>query len=140
MKTRKALRITSIVMLVAFVAMMGYNQVTLAQEDVGEETEDAETTGFDMEQSVTVVGLGIGAGLLLAYQGYRTTKADWDTLKFFDGVIMSVLGSVPLAIAASATSTELDMFGYVLVFFAALGIGQQITVTRKKTVPSNETG
>lgn len=132
--TRKPLRIASIVMLVAMVGFIGYNEFAIAQEEA-----DAAATieGIDTDQAITVILLGIGAGTLLAYQGYRTTKADWDTLKFFDGLIMSVLGSVPLAMIAAATNTSLDIFGYVLIFFAALGIGQQITVTRKKTVPSN---
>ena len=134
--TRKPLRIASIVMLVAMVSFIGFNEYALAEDhEVTEETEEA--AGINTEQAASVLLLGIGAGVLTAYQGYRTTKADWDTLKFFDGVIMSVLGSVPLAIAAAATGAQLDMFGYILIFFAALGIGNQITKTRKKTVPSN---
>jgi len=135
MKSRKILRIASISMLVAMVGFIGINEFAIAQE--------VETTaiveGINTDQAITVVLLGIGAGTLLAYQGYRTTAKDWDTLKFFDGLIMSVLGSVPLAIAAAATNTTLDMFGYVLIFFAALGIGQQVITTRKKTIPSNTT-
>ena len=134
MKTRKILRVSSIVLLVAMVGYMGYNEVVVAQDENGD---IANVSGFNTEQSITVILLGVGAGVLLAYQGYRTTSDDWDTLKFFDGVIMSVLGSIPLAIGAAATSTTLDVFGYVLIFFAALGIGQQISVTRRKTIPSN---
>ncbi len=134
---RKPLRIASIVMLVAMVSFIGFNEYALAEDHEVAEEEAAEATGINTEQAATVLLLGIGAGVLTAYQGYRTTKADWDTLKFFDGVIMSVLGSVPLAIAAAATGAQLDMFGYILIFFAALGIGNQITKTRKKTVPSN---
>ncbi len=132
--TRKPLRIASIVMLVAMVSFVGFNEFAIAEEH-----EEAAEALINSEQAATVLLLGIGAGVLTAYQGYRTTKAEWDTLKFFDGVIMSVLGSVPLAIAAAATGATLDLFGYVLIFFAALGIGNQITKTRKKTVPSNET-
>lgn len=136
METRKKLRITSICLLVVMGVFIGSNEYILAQDENGGEEiiED-----FTTEQSVTVIGLGVGAGLLLAYQGYRTTGDDWDTLKFFDGVIMSVIGSVPLAIGAAVTATELNIFMYVAIFFAALGIGQQISATRKRTIPSNAT-
>ena len=134
MKTRKVLRIASIVMIAAMIGLMA-NQYVLAEEH-GEEATDP-IVEFNTGQAATVIFLGIGAGTLAAYQGYRTTKADWDTLKFFDGLIMSVLGSVPLAITAAVINTQLDLFGYVLIFFAALGIGNQITKTRKTTIPSN---
>ncbi len=128
---RKPLRIASILMLVGMIAFMSYEYA------IAEEHEEEAEPLIDTDQATMVILLGVSAGVLAAYQGYRTTKADWDTLKFFDGVIMSVLGSVPLAITAAATGATLDLFGYVLIFFAALGIGNQITKTRKKTVPSN---
>ena len=93
---------------------------------------------FSTDQMLIVIVLGIGAGFLTAYQGYRTTKNDWDTLKFFDGVIMAVLGSVPLAIGSALQATQLGVFEYVMIFFASLGIGMTINRARKKTVGSNE--
>ena len=134
MKTRKVLRIASVIMIAAMIGLMA-NQYAMAQDAEAEDTDPV--VEFNTGQSATVILLGIGAGTLAAYQGYRTTKADWDTLKFFDGLIMSVLGSVPLAITAAVINTQLDLFGYVLIFFAALGIGNQITKTRKTTIPSN---
>ncbi len=92
---------------------------------------------IDEKQSLTVLGLGVLAGVITAYQGYRTTKEPWDTLKFFDGLIMNVIGSVILAIGAAVTQTELNVFGYVAVFAGAMGIGVQINYSRRKTVPSN---
>ena len=93
---------------------------------------------FDTTQAGIVIILGVGAGFLVAYQGYRTTKEDWDTLKFFDGVIYAVLGAVPLAIGTAIIQTNLGIFEYVIVFFGAVGIGSQIQKTRKSTIPSNE--
>jgi hypothetical protein len=105
-----------------------------AQEEITESPLD----GIAPEQALIVVLLGVGAGFLTAYQGYRTTPEDFDKLKFFDGVIYGIIGSVPLAIG-SAMTVELDVFGYVMIFFAAIGVGGQIRKTRQKTIPSNAT-
>jgi len=98
-------------------------------------------SGFEIntEQSAIVISLGIGAGILVAYQGYRTTPEDWDTLKFFDGVIKNTLASVPLAIGAAVTQTEINLFVYAMIFFAAMGISTQYSYSRKKTIPNNAT-
>lgn len=93
---------------------------------------------INSNQAITVVVIGIVAGFLVAYQGYRTTPDDFDALKFFDGVIYAVIGSVPLAIGTAVT-VQLDVFGYVTVFFAAIGIGSQIKQSRKTTIPTNAT-
>ena len=94
--------------------------------------------GVNSNQAITIVVIGIVAGFLVAYQGYRTTPDNFDALKFFDGVIYAVIGSVPLAIGTAIT-VELDVFGYVTVFFAAIGIGSQIKQSRKTTIPTNAT-
>lgn len=90
-------------------------------------------------QAGIVIGLGIGAGFLTAYQGYRTTNEDWDTLKFFDGVIEHTLGAIPLALAAAVSQTSFGLVEYAIIFFAAIGVGVQINYSRKKTVESNAT-
>lgn len=115
------------------IGMFGIQSI-FAQEN-GDTNEGLE---FATGDAGIVLLLGVGAGFLTAYQGYRTTNKDFDTLKFFDGVIMAVLGAVPLAIGAAMTQTNMGIFEYVMIFFAALGIGNQITKTRAKTVPSNE--
>lgn len=118
--------------IIAFVALMSNFGTAFAQTVVIQGLE------INTTQAVTVIFLGVGAGVLVAYQGYRTTKDDWDTLKFFDGVIYSVLASVPLAVGTALTQTELGIFGYVTIFFASLGIGYQIKQSKKSTIPSNE--
>ena len=102
------------------------------------QTVEVQGIEFDTTQGLIVISLGIGAGVLVAYQGYRTTKEDWDTLKFFDGVIYSVIGAVPLAIGTAITQTDLGIFGYATVFFASLGIGYQIQKSKQPTIPSNQ--
>lgn len=97
----------------------------------------AESMTFNSTEMATVILIGIAAGFLNAYQGYRTTPDDFDTLKFFDGVIKASLSSVPLAIGAAVAQTELNLFIYALIFFAAIGISVQWTKSRQTTIPSN---
>lgn len=118
----------SLVLIIAMIGLVGIGQTSYGQNV------DA-LANISSEQSIIVVVLGIGAGALVAYQGYRTSSEDWNTLRFFDGLIMSVIGSIPLAIGAAISQTELNLFGYVAIFFSAIGVGYQITQTRKKTVP-----
>lgn len=119
----------------SIVALAGF--VTL-DSAFAEQTKLVQGVDINSDQAMTIVVIGIAAGLLVAYQGYRTTPEDFDKLKFFDGVIYAVIGSVPLAIGASLT-VNLDVFGYVTIFFAAIGVGSQIKKTRQKTIPTNAT-
>lgn len=103
-----------------------------------QQMEVVEGVQINSDQAITIVVIGIAAGFLVAYQGYRTTPEDFDPLKFFDGVIYSVIGSVPLAIGTAVT-TDLTVFGYVSIFFAAIGVGSQIKKTRQRTIKANAT-
>jgi len=121
--------------LIGIISIVSFGLTSVYAQEEG--TLDLGGIEFSTDSMFVVVLLGIGAGFLTAYQGYRTTAADWDTLKFFDGVIKAVLGSVPLAIGSALTQTQLGVFEYVMIFFAALGIGVTITQARKKTIGSN---
>ena len=124
----------AIVLLVIFAGTIGCQDIILAQ-----------TPGVAIQMTssemATVVLIGILGGLLHAYQGYRTGTEDFDKLKFFDGIIMCIIASVPLAIGAAVQQTAsgqaLNVFTYVLIFFASIGIGFQIQQSRLKTIPSN---
>lgn len=102
------------------------------------QTVDVAGIEFDTTQSVTIIVIGVSAGLLVAYQGYRTTSKDWDTLVFFDSVIKSTLISIPLAVASAITQTHLGIFEYVTIFGASMGFAWQLRKTLKPTIPSNE--
>ena len=114
------------------VAMIGVDQAN---------AQSISMDGFEInaEESAIVIGLGLGAGILVAYQGFRTTPEDFDGLKFLDGVIKNTLASVPLAIGAAVAQTELNVFVYAIIFFAAMGISTQYSYSRKKTIPNNAT-
>jgi hypothetical protein len=102
------------------------------------ETVDIQGFEIDTTQSLTVIGVGFSAGLLVAYQGYRATSKDWDTLVFLDSVIKSVLVSVPLAVTSALTHSSLGIFEYVLIFGASMGFAWQLRKTMKPTLSSNE--
>lgn len=125
----------AIVLLIIFAGTIGIQNIVFA---------DAPGIAIQMSSSemATVVLVGAIGGLLHAYQGYRTGKEDFDKLKFFDGVITCILSSVPLAIGAAiqqtASGQPLNVFTYVLIFFASIGLGFQIQQTRKSTIPSNQ--
>ena len=114
------------------VGSLGISQKAYAQ------TIDVSNIAVDTQQGLIIVGLGIGAGFLVAYQGYRTTKKDWDTLLFFDGVIKAVIGSVPLAIVGAMSQSSFGVVEYTIIFFGAMGISHQIKKSTQKTVPSNQ--
>lgn len=124
-----------ILAILSIVALAGFVTSDFASAQEIEIVDGVEING---EQAITVVFIGIAAGFLVAYQGYRTTPEDFDTMKFFDGVIYAVIGAVPLAIGTAMT-VNLDVFGYVTIFFAAIGVGSQIKKARQRTIPSNAT-
>lgn len=125
----------AIALLVVFAGTIGCQDIILAQTP----NVAIQMTSSEM---ITVVVVGALGGLLHAYQGYRTGKEDFDKLKFFDGVITCIISSVPLAIGAAVQQTAsgqpLNVFTYVLIFFASIGLGFQIQQTRKSTIPSNQ--
>jgi len=114
-------------MLVVLVGTLGIMNMAYAQEELR----------LVDEQTLKIILVGTLGGLLMAYQGYRTSKEEWDTLKFFDGVLHTVIVSVPIALGAALTQTDLSLYGLVLVFFASIGAGSQLMEARTKTIPSN---
>jgi len=116
--------------IVAFTALMATDQAF---------SQELDNVGFQINetQAGIVILLGIGGGFLTAYQGWRTSPENetWSTIKFFDGVIQHSIAGVSLAIGAAVSQTEFGIFGYVMVFFAAIGAGVQINYSRQKTIP-----
>ncbi len=86
-----------------------------------------------------VIGIGVIAGFVTAYNGYAKNKREqgkefeFDRSKFLDRVFMAVLGSIPLAIAESANVIKLDLFGAWIIFAAALGTSQLIMEVRNRS-------
>jgi len=89
------------------------------------------------EFQLVIIGIGVLAGLVTAYNGYRKSQngdnpEPFNITKFLDRVFMAVLGSIPLAIAESANIIKLDLFGAWIVFAAALGTAQLIMEIRTR--------
>ena len=126
----------AMIALVALFASIGVQDVAFAQTP----NVAIQLTATEM---LTVVGVGAFGGLLHAWQIYRTGQKDFDTLVFIDNVINCVIGSVPFAIAEalgqSVTGAPLNVFTYVAIFFASIGLGSQIKLTLQPTVPSQGT-
>lgn len=90
------------------------------------------------EFQFVVIGIGVIAGFVTAYNGYAKNKREqgkdfiFDRSKFLDRVFMAILGSIPLAIAESANVIKLDLFGAWIIFAAALGTSQLIMEIRNR--------
>ncbi len=89
------------------------------------------------EFQLAIIGIGVLAGFVTAYNGYRRSQngespEPFNITKFLDRVFMAVIGSIPLAIAESANIIRLDLFGAWIVFAAALGTSELIMEIRTR--------
>lgn len=89
------------------------------------------------EFQLAIIGIGVIAGFVTAYNGFRKSKngtnpEKFDITKFLDRVFMAVLGSIPLAVAESANVVKLDLFGAWIVFAASLGTSELIMEIRNR--------
>lgn len=99
-----------------------------------------ETPEIEIEFSPTqllIVVIGVFAGLVTAYNGYRKAKIDkpdekFDIGKFLDRVIIAIIASVPIAIGEAAGLVTLDLFGAILIFLAALGSAELVMEIRTR--------
>lgn len=92
---------------------------------------------LSQDQMILVIIIGAIGGLYMAWNGYRTAPENetFSILKFLDGVFKSALVSVPLAITASLSQTEMNIFAYVAIFGASVGYTWIISNAQKKTIP-----
>ena len=90
------------------------------------------------EFQIMIIGIGVLAGLVTAYNGYASKKKKqgdafkFDPRSFLDRVFIAVLSSVPLALAESANMLTLDLFGAWIIFSASLGTTQLVMEVRKR--------
>lgn len=88
-------------------------------------------------QTGEVILVGAIAGLLVAYQqeSKSTTPVNW--LQFPSIVLQTTVVTIPIAITSALTSTNLNLLGLVLVFFAAIGVQAQAAMAKKPVIPLN---
>lgn len=96
-----------------------------------------EEPGFAFSDfQLAVIGIGVLAGFVTAYNGYTKAKREsnetFDITKFLDRVFMAVLGSIPLAIAESANIVVFDLFGAWIIFVSSLGTAEFIMEVRAR--------
>lgn len=126
-------KLLAIMIIAALAIGLTTNQFAEAQDIVISEGIELNTT-----QVIYVIIIGSVGGVIVAWQGYDKSPNDFDKILFINGVRDAVLASVPIAIATALT-IELNAVGYVLVFFATMGLGSRITTARKSSIPSNAT-
>jgi hypothetical protein len=96
----------------------------------------AQTATLTNEQTIEVVVVGTLGGALLSYQNLQGKT--WSTRAFIEGIVHSALVTVPIAVSAALTSTNLNLLGLVLVFFASIGITTTIQNERTPSTPANK--
>jgi len=97
--------------------------------------EDVPITIGTSEALILVVG-ALG-GLTTAYLGYRKAHSQspdvkFSTTKFLDRVIVAVIVSIGLAIAAASNLLELSLFSLFLVFTSSLGTSELVMQIRNR--------
>ena len=102
----------------------------------GQETPEEPEIVFN-EFQIAIIGIGIAAGFVTAYNGWRKSQngdnpEKFVLTKFLDRVFIAALGSIPLAIAESVNVLKLDLFGAWIVFAAALGTTELIMEIRNR--------
>jgi len=115
----------SIVLVAVFLVTIGF-QSAQAQSVLANLTD---------AQTLYIILTGLVGGLLLAYQNERTHPTGLGYLGFVDTALRSVIVTIPIALASALTQTDLNLFGYVIVFFASIGATVQLQQVRQATIP-----
>ena len=115
-----------IALLIVALAATFTTQSVLAQEDTSKPIEFATS-------DAVIIGLGVAGGLTVAFLGKSeaSKKAsaakvafEFNAAKFARPVIVAVLTSIPIAIAASMEFEVLTLFNMFLVYGATLGMAE----------------
>lgn len=124
-----------VLLLVAVAILSGVAADQFVEAQTIEVTKDI---NLDTNQVIIVIIIGVVGGVVRAWQGYDKSPNDFDTLLFINGIRNAVLASIPIALA-SALTTELNAFGYVMIFLGVVGTTNLASNTMKKSIPSNAT-
>ena len=125
-----------IIMLPMLVVILVGSQLAFAQNDTETQAmEDVPITIGSSEALILLVG-ALG-GLTTAYLGYRkahsqTPDVKFSVTKFLDRVIVAVIVSIGLAIAAATNLLELNLFSLFLVFTSSLGTSELVMQIRNR--------
>ena len=95
-----------------------------------------EGINLETDQVIVILVLGVLAGITRAFinkqtkpststTGTDTPKAEPEKNQFFKNIITCVLATIPLGFTA-AMSVDINLFGYIVIFFASYGGGAAI--------------
>jgi len=92
---------------------------------------------FSVTEVLIIVGIGVFAGLLVAYQGFAKQTDPFSAKLFFDRVITCTVTALGLAIGQAVTyASPLTPLMYVMIFGAAIGFGELYLKSRSGTTPT----
>ena len=117
----------SLPVIVALLAIVGTDITGLAYAQETPTLPDEIPVNFRTSDAV-IIGLGVLGGLTVAFLGKseasKETNFKFDGRKFARPVVIAVLTSIPLAIAAAMQFTELNLVTMFLIYAATMGIAE----------------
>jgi len=101
--------------------------------------EISEGISLNSSQVVYVIIVGSVAGVLRAWQGYDKSPNDFDVVIFIRNIRNAVLLAIPIALSSAIMLPELNLFGYVMLFFSVVGATDLFNRGQKPSIPTNAT-
>lgn len=117
--------------ILASILLVTVGSLAYAQEEAEHEPE--EEAGLTYEEQVAIVGVGVLAGLVTAYQGFSKSGKPFVFRLFLDRVIVAIISSLGIAIASVVVEEPVTLFTLVLVFLASAGAATFALKGRVKT-------
>ena len=121
---KKQFMSTAIIALISIVMVSG---LAYAQEEAPEEAV------LTFEEQLAIVGVGVLAGLITAYQGFSKSGEDFVLKLFLDRVITAVIASLAIAVSTVVLEEPVTLFTLVMVFLASIGTASLFLTGRQKT-------
>ena len=94
---------------------------------------EPEEPGLTYEEQLSIVLVGVLAGLVTAYQGFSKSGKPFVFRLFLDRTVTAVIASLGIAIASVALGESVTLFTLVLTFLASVGSASLILRNRKIT-------
>jgi len=116
--------------ILASIMLVAIGGLAFAQGAVHPEPEEP---GLTYEEQLSIVIVGVIAGLLTAYQGFSKSGKPFVLRLFLDRTITAIIASLGIAIASVVVEEPVTLFTLVLVFLASVGAATFALKGRIKT-------
>lgn len=103
----------------------------------GQTIQIVEGLSFSTGEVAFIIGIGVVAGIIRAWQGYDKSPNDFDLLYFVASIRDAALIAIPVAFTAAMGFAEINALAYVLIFFSVWGATGAVNTARKQSIPSN---